>query len=299
MEPEGDNEMSVAELSAESIQDRQVSAQGRLVDSVAADVRELVEKFRVALVRDFPTDPEAYLAFLSEFGTPLSNYSSNSDLAKDDPHPQINRVRYKRKQDYTTQSVHYVGAALQPHSARSWRAPRPAFFSMLMVDPGWRDGPPGSCGESVLLSWRHLFERLARRDGSTFAEHFAWLSSTRIRFQANNVREAISDQPLCYPLPNQADRYDVGVRLKQDLTEKLPGIRDQLPYYEQYRRAVDYLVGSASDPAAQACFPLERGDLLLLDNNRFGHGRRTIVGERTTSAGPVTNPRELWSVTVD
>lgn len=276
----------------------QVGGQGRSVDAIIGDVRAVLDKQRICLVRDFPTDPERYLAFLEHFGAPLANYSSRSDLAKEDPHPQINRVKYKPKGQYTKQSVHYVAGELRPHSARSWCTPRPAFFSMLMVNPGWRDTSEGERGESVVLSWQHLFERLAERDGEVFTEHFNRLTSTSISFEANNVREELSELPLCYPLPNATGPYDVGVRLKQDLQEKILDLRDQITDFDGYQRALDYLVTNAAEEKFQACFPMAGGDLLLLDNNRFAHGRRKIVGERTVNGTNTVNPRELWSVTV-
>lgn len=285
-------------FSAEHVLERGVDARGKPVEVVAAEARAVIDDHRLCLVRNFPTEPGSYLSFLGRFGTPLANYSSRSDLAKDDPNPQINRVRYKPKGAYAKHSVHYVAGALRPHSARSWCTPRPAFFSMLMVDPGWRDTPAGERGESVVLAWRHLFARLAERDGDVFAEHFARLTSTPITFEANNVREALSALPLCYPLPDAAGPYDVGVRLKQDLQDKLADLQGQIPDFEAYVKAVDYLVSCAGEAEFQASFPMDASDLLLLDNNRFAHGRRAVLGEREIDGAPAVNPRELWSVTV-
>jgi hypothetical protein len=44
---------------------------------------------------------------------------------------------------------------------------------------------------------------------------------------------------------------------------------------------------------------MESGDLILVDNNRFAHGRRGILGERVVDGRVETNNRELWSVTVE
>jgi hypothetical protein len=286
------------EFSAGRILRNQVDAQGKALDATIAQARTVLDANRICLVRNFPTDPDTYLAFLGGFGTPLANYSSRSDLAKDAPHPQINRVKYKPKGEYVKHSVHYVGGELSPHSARSWCTPRPAFFAMLMVDPGWRDTPEGERGESVVLSWRHLFKQLAARDGELFAEHFARLTGTPIRFEANNVREELSDLPLCYPLADSTSPYDVGVRLKQDLPDKLRDQPGEIPDFGRYQRALDYLVSNAAEEKLQACFPMDSGHLLLLDNNRFAHGRRKIIGQRTVDDASQVNPRELWSVTV-
>ncbi|WP_228983677.1 TauD/TfdA family dioxygenase [Streptomyces sp. DH12] len=282
---------------ARTVQDESVSAAGRTVEQTVAEAREVVGRNRICLVRDFPLDPDRYLEFLGAFGEPLRNYSSLSELAKTDPHPQINRVKYKKKPE-GAQSVHYVAGGLRPHSARSWCTPRPAFFAMLMVEPGWREVPAGERGESVVVSWYDLFTRLAERDGAVFEEHFERLAGTPITFRANNVREELSDLPLLYPLDDSRGRYDVGVRLKQDLRDKIAGIEDQLPDAGAYRKSLDYLLDASVEDGLFSCFPMERGDLLLLDNHRFAHGRQKIVGEYEVDGEARTNNRELWSVTV-
>ncbi|GAB3478847.1 TauD/TfdA family dioxygenase [Amycolatopsis cihanbeyliensis] len=285
-------------VSAETIQRSEVLAEGRSVPGTIAAAREVMAENRICLVRGFATEPGRYLEFLRGFGEPLANYASRSDLDKEDPHPQINRVKYKRKGEYAKQSVHYVAGGLRPHSARSWRAPRPAYFAMLMVDPGWRDTPEGERGESLVLCWQRFFARLAERDGDLFDEHFRRLRSTSITFQANNVRERNSDLPLCYELPDMTDRFDVGVRLKQDLQDKILDLKDEIAEFDKYQQSLEYLVSNAADETMQASFPMDSGDLLLLDNNRFAHGRHKIVGERVIGENVAVNPRELWSVTV-
>ena len=282
---------------AQTLQDEHVDARGKPVARIVADTREQLARRRICLVRGFPVDADIYLEFLADFGAPLANYSSRSDLEKDDPHPQINRVKYKKKQG-AAKSVHHVAGGLRPHSARSWAAPRPSYFAMLFVEPGWRDAPAGERGESVVVSWHGLFIRLAERDPEAFAEHFARLSTIPITFQANNVRETLSDSPLFYPLPDARGPYDVGVRLKQDIGDKLLGIKDSVPEFGEYQKALDYFLGASDEEQYQACFPMEAGDLLILDNNRFAHGRRKIIGERVIDGETRTNNRELWSVTV-
>ena len=292
MEPmKADNELTSI------LRDEYVDAQGKSPRQVVTGTRAQLAKRRICLVRGFPLDAGHYMDFLGNFGEPLANYSSRSDLAKDDPHPQINRVKYKPAQG-AAKSVHHVAGGLRPHSARSWAAPRPSYFSMLFVEPGWRDAPEGERGESVVVSWHDLFTKLAERDPEVFPEHFTRLSKTPITFGANNVRETLSDFPLFYALPDSRDPYDVGVRLKQDLADKILAIKDGIPEFGEYQKALDYVMSASDEEQYQACFPMEAGDLLLLDNNRFAHGRRKIVGERVVDGEVRINDRELWSVTV-
>lgn len=280
------------------IRDTEIDVQGLNVDEVASKMKPVMDRQGVCLVSHFPADADAFIGLLERFGEPLENYSSLSDLDKDDPNTKINRVRYKRKKADERMSVHYIGGELKPHSARSWRSSRPGYFSMLMVNPGWRDTPPGQRGESVILSWEYLFTQLAERDGDVFERHFDRLCNTPLCFEANNVKEDVSSSPLCYPLPDAKSRFDVGVRLKQDLQEKLEKIRAQFPDFDAYRASLDYLVDAASGHEYQALFPMHAGNLVLIDNNRFAHGRCRIVAEREIDGQTLVNPRELWSVSV-
>lgn len=280
-----------------AIMDGHVLGAGKDIEQITAEARKVVDRDGICLVRGFPVEPNAYLSFLGYFGEPLANYSSKSELAKTDPHPQINRVKYKKTQG-AAQSVHYVSGGLRPHSARSWCDPRPSFFAMLMADPGWRDAPPGERGESVVLRWEYLFGALAERDGVVFQEHFDRLSGTPVTFQANNVREELSNLPLCYQLADSRGQYDLGVRLKQDIGEKIYQYQEQIPNFGDYCKSLNYLLEASADDAFLACFPMERGDLILMDNHRIAHGRKPIVGEYVVDGEARVNNRELWSVTV-
>lgn len=281
-----------------AIRESSIDVHGLTVEQTFEKMNPAMESLRLCLIHGFPTDSSIFLKLLERFGEPLTNYSSLSDLEKDDPNTKINRVRYKRGKADGPKSVHYIDGELKPHSARSWRLQRPRYFSMLMINPGWRDADEGQRGESVILQWHYLFSRLAERDGEIFERHFERLRTVPVHFEANNVREEASHSPLCYPLPDAVDRFDVGVRLKQDLQENLPKLREQFDDFDGYRESVDYLVAATKQPCYQIRFPLNSGDLIVVDNNRFAHGRCNIVGEREVNGEVAFNPRELWSVCI-
>ncbi|MFI5528237.1 TauD/TfdA family dioxygenase [Kitasatospora sp. NPDC051853] len=274
-----------------------VDAEGRSTAELIAAAHERLKRNHIVLVGNFPVDSDRFVGFLGGFGPLMNGYAAHSD-AHDDLHPQLNQVRYRRRQEGVKHSVHYVDGPLSPHSARAWADPRPSYFTMLMVDPGWQDLPDGQRGESVVMSWRHLFRALAERDGEVFEEHFARLTSTPVTFHANNVKEPVSSLPLLYPLADAEDRYDVGVRMKQDMREKVLELKDEIEDFDDYQRSLHYLLDACAEEGLQACFPMRAGDVLLMDNDRYGHGRRSTVGERTVDGEAALNGRELWSTTL-
>jgi hypothetical protein len=267
---------------------------------IAGAVRELVRTNHAAYVRNFPIDADHFVEFLSMFGEPLPNYGSKSEGQATDSyrvHPVINQVRYKEREG-AGKFVHERGGELRAHSARSWRKQRPAYFSMLMVDPGWRDQEEGANGESILVRWRDALRLLAEQEPVQSVADLELLSRTRICFPANNVVEETSDLPLIYRLDDPEDEYDYGVRLKVDILDKLDLLREYLDDVEAYAAAVRRFIEAANDPAVRISYPMDSGDLVFVDNNRFGHGRRSIVTARDQNGERALNPRELWSVTV-
>ncbi|HEV2150642.1 MAG TPA: TauD/TfdA family dioxygenase [Longimicrobiaceae bacterium] len=275
----------------------EIDGAGKSVEEIATEAKERFPAHHAVYVRNFPTQPDAYIGFLSCFGEPLPNYGSKSGVESYQLHPCINQVRYIER-DGGGKFVHERGGPLYAHSARSWRKDRPPYFSMLMVEPGWRDEPEGSNGESIMVRWRDVLRLMRSRDPEQAEAAISLLSQTPISFPANNVVEEISDLPLIYPLHDAEDADDVGVRLKVDIMQKTELIREQVPDFDAYMGALSRFYEAANDPAVCASYSMDGGDLVLVDNNRFGHGRRSIVSAREENGERKLNPRELWSVTV-
>lgn len=88
-------------------------------------------------------------------------------------------------------------------------------------------------------------------------------------------------------------RGDVGVRMKSDLLDHLRRTRPNEPS----TRAVVRLASAAEQVALH--LQLAAGDLVIVDNDRWGHGRDIVIGERHHDRGRVHfNPRELWNTTL-
>ncbi len=292
--------MAVTRWTAEASPGPHLSATGPSPEELRHAVAESLVDRGYCRVADFPTDPVAYVSFLEEFGAPLPNYGAATSRRAYELHPKINRVRFEPRPSADTY-VHERGGALVPHSARAWRHPRPAYFAMLMVDPGWTDEVRGRNGESLLVSW-HWVLRLMEEEDIQFLETLRLLTETPLHFTADHVVEKASNLPLLYSLSDSKGPLDLGARVrgdfpstKQALAECLSG----LPEREAYLSALERFFATALDERVQFLYQMCRGELVILDNNRFGHGRLDMVPSRQLDGTTVVNPRELWSVAVE
>jgi alpha-ketoglutarate-dependent taurine dioxygenase len=64
---------------------------------------------------------------------------------------------------------------------------------------------------------------------------------------------------------------------------------------DRYAVAAARFAEAANHPAARYVRPLRSGQIVLLDNNRFGHGRLPFLETRSADNGTEVNPRTLWS----
>ena len=247
-----------------------------LARRVAAEGLTLARGFRLSL--------DHYLAVLSQLGHPLPYYGPNPNEGTHPRHPAVHRVRYDAA-DAERGALHAVDGCLTLHSAQSLREPRPRFFSMLMIDPGWLDGAPGSNGETILVRWRDAFREMARRNPDSWRETVDILASDVPL--TDDVRK-----PVVYRLADGRDEFDMGVRVKYAME------RNAALAESRASAALNELLDCAAAPGVIREGQLYSGDLLVLDNDRCGHGRRRVIGQRTDASGSTFNPRELWSVTV-
>jgi alpha-ketoglutarate-dependent taurine dioxygenase len=237
----------------------------------------------MAIIAGFRGSAKEYVDFLSRFGEPLIYYGDNSGSHAD--HEAIHRVRYDAEASAKGQ-LHAIDGSLNIHSAQSLREPRPRYFCMLMVDSGWQDLPVGRNGESIVTRWSDALDHLE----VTAPSEYDWIRATLLSPvpYPDGVYRSIA-----YPLPDARSTNDFGVRLKYDLTAHLATVSKSPSQTE----AVGALIKAAQEVAYR--FQLQTRELIILDNNRWGHGREEVVGQRRCADGSITtNPRELWSVTL-
>jgi hypothetical protein len=227
-----------------------------------------------------PPDTATVVRTLSALGTPLEYYGDDAGTHPD--HPAIWRVRYEHDASLRGET-HALAGPLPVHSSQSLLDDRPPYFVMLMVNAGWRDNEPGFNGESLLAPWAEAIELLAGTVDS-------W-ANVRATLTSPVLYPDGQSRLLAYDLVDPASEFDLGVRFKSGMVEH---IKKVLGETSSMAEAVVALDAAAQQVARRV--PLDAGDLIVVDNNRWAHGRLSVVGSR--DAGKVVNPRELWSLTL-
>ena len=260
-----------------------VEARNRPFRVTVDEMGNSLSKDGIAFASGFESRVETFIDFISLFGSPLTYYGGSEGSHPD--HEAIHRVRYEVEASERGE-LHAIDGPLDLHSAQSLRDPRPKYFCLFMVDAGWQGEPFGKNGESVLSQWSKAFEDLRDSSPESYGRIVEILLGG-LPFPDGRIRS------LAYRLGDSRGEFDLGVRLKYDLLEHL----DSVDPGSNESNAVDALVNSARKVALR--LQLKAGELVILDNDRWAHGRSQVRGQLRTECGSVMlNPRELWSVTV-
>lgn len=268
------------------------------VPALVEPVRRHLSEDNACLVRGFPAVPEIYLGLLQYIGRPLPNYGQGKDLAAYALHPLINRVRYEERAS-EDKYLHEKGDPLLPHSARSWRDPRPRYFAMLMTDPGWID--EGNEGTSLFVRWSEALHRARLTDPTRLARILDVIRNTRVKFTADHVRERTSSWPIVYALPDSRFALDLGCRIRgrYEDTARVVDVLDTCVSHSRYLDALREFFRAVQSQEVTRKHRARAGDLMIIDNNRIGHGRTAVPTVRGTGVRRKFNPRELWSCALD
>lgn len=245
-------------------------------------VRETVKAKGLVRVRSFPAHAQELIDFVGKLGTPLAYYGGDTGT-----HPDataIWRVRYDHDASARGE-VHALDGPLLVHSSQSLLEPRPRYFCMLMVNPGWQDQPSGFNGESLLVPWNDAVKRMSTEYGEDYEAMLAGLMSD-VHYPSGVARSPM------YRIGDMKNEFDFGIRLKSDLVAHL---RSSAP--DEYSTWVISRFADIAQNVARLT-QLDGGDLVVVDNDRWGHGRASVVGRRADTTGWLVNPRELWSLTV-
>ncbi len=252
--------------------------------------RQVFHQEAVVLLRKFPTDKDLLVDFSRQLGPLMPGYRTVADSANG----YIQEVRIRPDISPEERLATERDGELKPHTAHSWGLVRPQVFGLLMIDPGWRNQPPGNNGESILVRWKDIFLEMAERFPNSYEEDWAVLKSTNILFTAAHLQDSPANEPIIVEL---GSKYDIGVRYKENMLSVIERLIHQIPNGERYYQALLRFDEVAQTTSSRYEFPMEAGDLYLVDNRRVGHARRSFEAQRISSdTQPVYNPRFLFNI---
>nr|AGZ94402.1 hypothetical protein [Streptomyces sp. 31A4] len=274
---------------------------GRSPEEIEEAALASVAEHRLALLRNFPVDIDRYIALLSRLGELCPNYAAGSAKSAYTLHEAVNVVRCRAPQSDGPERVQEKAGSLPMHSGRSFARRRPLFLAMLMTDPGWQDFAPGRNGESLIVRWGDVLAEMRTRHPEHWAEDVRLLTAVAISFPASHLDEPSSELPFLY-LPGTPRRTpvadDCAARLPQNL-DRLRKAAESLDDGERWFEAVTRFQAIANDPAVRHSYVMRAGDVVVIDNDRYGHGRQDVVAARTDADGvQAVNPRTIWSVNI-
>ncbi|MEU8782040.1 TauD/TfdA family dioxygenase [Streptomyces sp. NPDC048637] len=260
-------------------------------DGLVNRVMQRLADHRAALIQGFPTtDAEQYIGFLRYFGRPLENYGAGSTSTAYTLHPNINVVRCST----TGTRVQEQGGPLPAHSARAFSKSRPKYIAMLMTTDGW-PAEPGEAGESTIIRWSDALRQMRQSTPDTYSADHALLTRAPLRITAQHVVDEWSTLPLLYDLDDATCDEDLGARYSLAILDQLPRMAMDDEVRTQYAEALGHFAQAANHPAVRYTHTLRPGEMIILDNDRFGHGRLSFPHTRTEDGQLTVNPRTLWS----
>jgi hypothetical protein len=281
----------------------ELDCSGLSPEQVLEAARTSIAEHRLALLRGFPVDVEQYTRLLAHFGRLCPNYAAGSEKDAYTLHPAVNVVRCSAAAPGgDAQRVQEKAGSLPMHAGRSFAHRRAPFIAMCMAADGWTDFAPGSNGESLIVRWGDALAAVRERHPEHWAEDLRLLTSISISFPPSHLDEEPSTLPFLY-VPGTARRTpvldDVAARLPQNLG-RLERAAEKLEAGERWLEAVRRFADAANDPAVKHRYTLGAGDVVLIDNERYGHGRMEVVGSRPGPDGrAITNSRTIWTVNVE
>lgn len=248
-----------------------------------------LQKNQIARITNFPLDKAVLTNFASQFGSLLPKYRSTGNTPEDYVGDVMIRTDIPDAERLLTEG----GSELRPHTAKSWSANRPAYFGLLMVDPGWIDQPFGLNGESRFVKAEDILHEMQKTFFETFIEDTDLLFTTPVSFTATHIQDQIASEPLLFSLGQQGM---TGIRYKENMIEVIRQILPATTKDQRYLEALKRFDESAQN-APHISLQLTSGDLILIDNRVVMHARNPFVSERLDEKGQRKyNPRHLFNI---
>lgn len=262
-------------------------AQG--IDNAVLQAEKELSMNEIVLIKNFPMSKDALAIFCSKFGILLSKDRGVVVTAED----AVGDVWINSNKDEKERLLTEGPLELKPHTAVSWRITRPKYFGLLMVDPGWRDEPPGNNGESNFIHLQDILGTMAQRNPESFENDYQLLRKIPVELRIKHRVDEIASSPLIFDL----GELKIGFRYKGNTPELIRALIPELPQGEEYYSAFTHFTEAMYNPSKKIEIPLEAGNLILLDNRTVAHARKPFIEKRVDEKGQtIFNSRHLYNI---
>lgn len=261
---------------------------------VAADRVELaLSRNHIATVTNFPSTQEDLFYFAQFLGTPMLKHSSMGVGTQ--PSAFIGDVRLRPDIPAEKRLPTQKDVELTFHTAHAYSNNRPRYFAMLMADPGWRDQESGFNGESLLVRWKDVVTEYQNRYPITAETDLIRLMQTPISYAPWYAQRDVANSPIMSFLPEgdvELRYWESMFPIIEQLTNQ--GVIAEGDMYMDVLRRFDEITNSCGQIVE---YPMQKGQLTIMDNRRVAHARRPFLPSKITPNGLVEyNPRQIYSI---
>jgi len=213
--------------------------------------RELEQGPGTVLLRGLPVDERAFWALTLQLGTPVSQSAEGR------------RLFHVRDAGYQPGDPRFRGP--MSNKRLSFHTDRCDVIAFLAIQPAIEGG------ETLLVSSQTLRDELSRRDPAALAT-----LSRPYPFLRHTV-DGGNEKPYCeLPIFSERDGHFAAHFLRV-LIDRADASAEAPSLIAEQRAALDKLEDLAEDPALHVSFPMEPGDVLLLNNWTTFHRRSEFV----------------------
>lgn len=253
----------------------------KCLDTLATEVGRDLAVRNAAIAHDFPADRDRWMALLDRIGQPLA----------EGPHPGAHPDLPRRRRPCASTSSRPPTSAAQhgllgSHSASSSTGDQGRFVALYIADPGWQDEPHASAS-CTAVRWVDALAWMQAHSPGTYAADFALLSGTPFPSEDGSP----AGRPLLFPCTRATSPVDLGARVPRGALGRAQRAAYRDPRLKPYAAAVSRFLAAADHPEVRHALDLRAGDVVLLDNERIGHGRLALPALPGRS-----NPRDVWSM---
>ncbi len=257
-------------------------------EKIFENTEDIFSDSDVVILKNFPKDMERLYNFCDNLGVLMERSSGYKE------HPNelkimkyIGFVKFEKDLDEAKRMTTQTSKKLGLHTARSVKKNRPRIFVMYMANSGWKV-PNEDNGETLLVHIEDIVKLYSDLYPHNFLTDLELLLKTNISFVPHHIKidESIANEPLITNIDGY--RFRLISEIEKFLTKELMlhGCTEEI------REALIRFQTICNDERIVTKIKLETEDLILINNEKVGHGRTAF---HEFIKGQV-NPRELWTL---